>query len=594
MRYRELIMRSRELVFALLMLLALGPQAHAQEVPSVPATSTGNYNVVFTWPIESQWTWLQERVGANGAWTYADTSTMTPAGGLSVNAPFNNKPPGTYYYRIEVFYQNEYGETWTSWSEAASVVVSGGGGPGPSPVSQDLVSNQLNYTYGTRVGDINGDGRTDLFVQRTAGGQSGNGTVADVILRRLADGTFTPEVPTASQASAASSWPASSQLVELLDINLDGYIDIRLPDLGNVISGALGQIIFSSGQPGTLAPRKVTQIGAKLNKFNDDMNRWIDDPQFFVNNSPILWYPVYGLVYVCDYWEYWNCWWEYQLVGYQGVYDFRQWDPDAVNMRYSFNQTASNGDVQPGIVAGSQDAIRIGNLFQNVYGVPLMRGVLGNNCYDYEYDPVTGLPCIEFELTITIVGVPREKGCRGLTVGEKLAAIEEQLYVEDIDKVRVCNRHYWGRWVPQILRFMRGANIAPDGHIYIAPTGWQGGWLTWREDYTLLPMHEFEYGGFLHELMHVFQVRNGNCGKGCISGKAIRAMNTGGYVYMPLVPGRAFRDYNIEQQAEMVQDRFLLRHGLDPSGTPTGHENADATWYELNNLIGVLQGFFIF
>jgi hypothetical protein len=584
MNYKELVMRSRELVFALLMLLALGGQAHAQEVPSVPATSTGNYNVVFTWPIESQWTWLQERVGPNGAWTYADTSAMTPAGGLSVNAPFNNKPPGTYYYRIEVYYSNEYGETWYSWSGEASVVVSGvgGGGPGPGPgVSQDQVRNQMRYAYSARIGDINGDARQDVFIQRTSGGVSGNGTLEKVILRRLADGTFTPDVPTSGQISTASAWPVSSTKIELVDPNVDGFVDLLLPQLGNVISGAGSQIVFSSGQLGVAASPKVLPSGpgTKYAKFMKDIALWVNDPGYFERNAPIVYLPVYGPVYVCDYWEYWNCWWDWGIVGYQAFYDVSQWDPDAVRMRYQF--PVSNGAIQMTVNPGTTEARNIGTYFQNVFGVQALRGILGNNCYDYQYDPITGLPCIDFSFYL-FISMPTEKGdCRLLTFGEQNQAIYQGIYILNAHEVRVCNR---GAPVP----FSSGYIMVPDGNVWVGP----GSGLTWRDDYSNFsnPGRQDEFSYLLHELVHVYQYRNGGLSPALMGYKKARAAATGGYKYWPIPPGKSFWAHNIEQQGEMVQDRFRRQNGM---GVARPSLNNGAEYEPLRDIIPVLQGPYI-
>lgn len=585
MKYREWIMRSRELVFALLMLLTtLGPVAHAQVVPSAPATSTGNYNVVFTWEYDCQWTWLQERVGPNGAWTYADTSQMTPAGGLSVNAPFSNKPPGEYFYRIEVLYSNEYGESWSTWSEAARVVVSSGGGPGPGPVaSQDLMSNQLAYTYSARIGDINGDSRQDVFIQRTAGGVSGNGTLDKVILRRLADGTFTPDVPTAAQIGTASAWPVSNTKIELHDPNVDGFADLLLPELGSAISGAGSQLVFSSGQIGVAASPKVlnTGPGSKYQKFMKDIALWVDDPGYFERNAPIYYLPVYGPVYVCDYWEYWNCWLEWGIVGYQGYYDFGQWDPDAVRMRYQF--PVSNGAIQTTINPGTAEARNLDTYFRNVFGVQALRGILGNNCYDYQYDPITGLPCIDFSL-ILLISMPTEKGdCRLLTLGERNLAALEQVHIENVHEVRICNRAFP---VPG----GRGRLMVPgDGHIYVGASVN----FPWREDYsniTLVGAGQFSY--LLHELVHVFQVRNGNCGRVCMLRKKAKATATGGYKYWPLAPGKTFQAHNIEQQAEMVQDRFRTSPPYSYLGVDRP-DNQGADYFTLMTFIPVLIGDFV-
>ncbi len=54
------------------------------------------------------------------------------------------------------------------------------------------------------------------------------------------------------------------------------------------------------------------------------------------------------------------------------------------------------------------------------------------------------------------------------------------------------------------------------------------------------------------------------------------------YDYTPFT-GQSFYAYNIEQQAQMVQDRFLLRRGYGQTWRP--QETGDATLPLLNQVI---------
>lgn len=49
-------------------------------------------------------------------------------------------------------------------------------------------------------------------------------------------------------------------------------------------------------------------------------------------------------------------------------------------------------------------------------------------------------------------------------------------------------------------------------------------------------------------------------------GKA--ALAFGDYDYCPLVPGRTITGYNMEEQAEMVQDLFLIGRNMTPYRLP--------------------------
>jgi hypothetical protein len=112
-----------------------------------------------------------------------------------------------------------------------------------------------------------------------------------------------------------------------------------------------------------------------------------------------------------------------------------------------------------------------------------------------------------------------------------------------------------GRWWP----FQpRNVVMAPNGNIYFPPNG-----TLWSEDFAAetLPLQAF----LIHELTHVWQAQKA------------------GRWYLPLmrhpfcryryrlVPGRPFRRYGIEQQAEIVRHAFLLRRGAELPGKPCLH-----------------------
>ena len=545
----------------------------AQSPPSAPAVTSGNYQV--NWQFQGVATYLQEKVGPSGTWAYV-SNTLYSNSGVNYLVSFN-KPAGEYFYRLEVLYTSYYGGTYYGYSTEIRVQVAS-----VPATAQDLMANQLRYTYTTRIGDINADGRQDVLVQRTSGGNSGNGSLDTVILRRLADGTFTADVPTATQAATAWQWPLLNTSKVLRDLNLDGYVDVELPNLASAISGAVGQIIFAPGQPGNVVPQRVAPMNAKYNKFIDNMIQWLRDPNYFVNNAPIVYVPVYSYIWTCgyrliDYYYAYDCWLDWGVVGYQAYADFSAYDIDAVNMRYSFNQVI-NGILQPTIIPGSNDATNIGRWFTNVFGVPLLRGILGNNCYDYPYDPVTHLPCLNYSLIgqILLTTVKAEKPAdtdyRLLTAGEKILTSLEGMSIVGVDQVRVYN-HGYDIW------FYAYENdiIAPDGNVYIGRTNPM---LAFAPDYA----GDWQrYSRLLHELVHVYQCNNkGMCGLELFVKRGGFPW-VGDYQYWPLVQGQAFADYSIEEQGEMVQDRYRLR--FNPLSGWLHSDNYGAYWGALDAVI---------
>jgi hypothetical protein len=345
----------RRLIGSLTMLFALNSLANAQLPPTAPATSTGTYTVSFLF--EGQFTSLMERVGPNGQWQYIDLGMVYHVGNNVMNATFTNKPPGEYFYRVEVNWTNEYGESWTTWTnEVVRVLVSGGSQTPPPQV--DTLTNQRTYTYETRRGDINGDGQLDLYVNRTSGGQAGNGALGNFILQRLANGTFSVINPNAAQAATASTWGAVSVSTTLEDINYDGFADMVLGKLYEVIPGSIDQVVYASAQTYVNAPKGVKAVDATFRKFLGDLTKWIAQPKYFENTAPVVQVPVYAYGVQCDwYYDYEYGWYEYCYpvviyYGYYLAYDFSGFSQPAVQFKRTFDEVGEGplGDTRAGVI----------------------------------------------------------------------------------------------------------------------------------------------------------------------------------------------------------------------------------------------------
>lgn len=136
---------------------------------------------------------------------------------------------------------------------------------------------------------------------------------------------------------------------------------------------------------------------------------------------------------------------------------------------------------------------------------------------------------------------------RRLTAGE--AALVAGLFGDAVDcaRVRLIRRRWWP-FHPR--RFI----MAPDGNLWFHPDG-----PLWRDDFAAeSPTLQ---GLFIHEMTHVWQAQRG------------------GRWFLPLMrhpfchyrysirPGKPFRRYGIEQQAEIARHAFLFRCGQP---TPNG------------------------
>ena len=553
---------------ALILLLALTTtSAPAQSIGGIlevfaPATSSsGAYTVSYSCSSQA-YCYLEERAGTGGTWAYV---------GQGGSVPISGRSPGQYYYRVVAITFSHWGGGGYGFggmetsAEHLVTVLTGG-----TTSNGDSYADQMGYNYIARRGDLNFDGRQDLFIERTSGGSYGNGVIDRLILQQSSSGTFTAVVPSASQASAASSWTPVSVEIEIKDANLDGFIDLVLHELASAIPGALGQIIFSSGQQSNPSPAGLVAITPAFSKFVKEVDSFAQDPNYFYANAPIVYLPVYGLVYRCEwYWDrgwYPSCGYSFGLVGYQLAYDFSGYDQDAVAIGDSF-QTVVDGSLTPWLDPGSDLARKIEQALWRKLGVPVLRGILSGSCGAVfnivapDDDPCTLDLDRLGELVVSAVRTLVPQGqWRYLTRGEKDAAIEAGLIIRNVDRVKVYNR--------QFLSFPNKYNplsnllaIAPDGHVYWLSAG---GLYPWKEDFSSGDVDPL--GILVHELMHVYQYRTWSWHPIKMIGKA--ALARGDYYYCPLVPGRTITGYNMEEQAEMVQDLFFIGRNKTPYRLP--------------------------
>jgi hypothetical protein len=111
--------------------------------------------------------------------------------------------------------------------------------------------------------------------------------------------------------------------------------------------------------------------------------------------------------------------------------------------------------------------------------------------------------------------------------------------------VRVKQQRWWPLQPRNIV-------MAPDGHLYFPP-----GCRSYCDDFAVMPIQLQAF--FLHEMTHIWQYQTG---ANLILARGLFAR----YRYLPLIPGKAFELYGIEQQAEIVRDYWLLCHDVAVPG----------------------------
>src|SRR6186713_729146 len=143
-----------------------------------------------------------------------------------------------------------------------------------------------------RSGDLNGDGRTDLFLKWTPKMVMisvddvsfpvplNKRDVQDFVLQQTTTGTFTLLGNlTSAQQNTVAGWPKASSAVELHldDFNFDGRVDLVIRNLKALISGADVQIIFASKNSGA-APVAVNAINATMRNLYREVGNWFKAP----------------------------------------------------------------------------------------------------------------------------------------------------------------------------------------------------------------------------------------------------------------------------------------------------------------------------
>ncbi len=385
---------------AFVVLWALAQTVQAQP-PTAPAFTQGNYSVSYTMGPAASFVYLEEKVGVNGAWQVVPSPNGPYYGGT---VTFSNKPAGQYYYRKVdyVGYWDQYYAVSYYPEYSGETLVTVWNGPVPSI---DPLHTQMHYRYESRYGDYNGDGRLDLFINRIAGGQAGNGTLGAFVLRQNADLSFTTLVPSPAEIGWVSGWPLWNLRLDVNDVDLDGFVDLNVGGINTLIGGAADQIVYAPGQLMALAPSGLRASTAALQMFLRDTAAWTFDSNYFWTNA-IYSVPAYDVYWVCPPWgyvpdyDYWSYYYYYGyycypypvFVGYANVFDAGTYSWDSFRFTDLWDRVEDAG----GLYAGTADAIAFSQLFQTVFGRQLLKGVIelpGGDVIDLPNDiPIPDAP----------------------------------------------------------------------------------------------------------------------------------------------------------------------------------------------------------
>lgn len=442
---------------------------------------------------------------------------------------------------------------------------------------------EFDDSYAVRRGDIDGNGLLDLFLVRE--GEDG-ASANSFVISQTAVGSYSVVRPlTNAQTSLVANWPAASVKVGIVDVNMDARPDMILTGLSPV-TGTSDQIVFASSIEGD-SPGPVIEIDDEMRSFHHDVYNWMLNPDYYEENAEEVTetvttrdyqylgynYSTYPAPFLCL--SYDACGWLIADIddpgGYgpddpnvENVVHWWAWDyvtETITRLDYSgFNQNAlafsdafGRALEQYAIEALSNEALTIESILEAIFQVEIMKKVLSQIGIILEQE--LGIPVGDrddvrgFIILMTISETAEEitdvGDWRYLTTLEKITlANYNGLDIKNIDKVKVYKKGYFGGLATDYM--------APNGHIYIPKNG------QWSEDYALEPGIWIR-GTFVHELHHVYQNRNRNCKlwNGCM---AVKGITQRSYCYEFDV-NRDFWSYPLEEEAEIVEDRYRLRQG---------------------------------
>lgn len=223
---------------------------------------------------------LKESTNFGGSW-----QTVASGNAEGNNLPpyvATNKPDGTYFYKTrDLEFDEEEQEGVVTYSEVSEITV----GPVNDPPT---LLDQLDYSYETRLGDINADGLQDIFLNRTTVTPPNNGTIKSVILKQVVIGqekSFDIFFPSQAQATQASSWQSIPLHLVPFDLNIDGFVDYAIKGIATYISGMDDQIVYSPAVAFTDTARAIKAMDPELMSFVNDMISYYRDRDFFTNNE---------------------------------------------------------------------------------------------------------------------------------------------------------------------------------------------------------------------------------------------------------------------------------------------------------------------
>lgn len=361
--------------------------ANAASLSASPSpNSNGNFTVSWAPHSGTDWYELTQQINGGGWTKYVISPTST-------SKTFSSKPQATYTYKLrycENFGRPDEFACYDTGYGKVDVVVKALPWPDPAPLAE-----QLQYSYETRVGNINADSYQDLLVRRTTSSESGNGSIDTYILQQKWGGGVSVYVPSATQLSDAMTWPTVASDILVEDLNSDDFADIVLRNIpANV--GIADQIIYAPAKILHESPKAYVEFSDDMKAFSSDMANWYLNPNYLEDNS--VWIAEQGhwdWDWIChgrwrDHFG-WDCGWE------------RVWKVDVpAHWEYpGINEKAV--DVLAGLIkigAGQGSQLDVRDIIEQVFGVRI-----GGRSACFDTGRFAANYCIGLELNDALLGL---------------------------------------------------------------------------------------------------------------------------------------------------------------------------------------------
>ena len=243
--------------------------------------------------------------------------------------------------------------------------------------------------YTPRTGDLNGDGRQDVYLDYNPKvipvmmddlviPVPLRETLSDFVLLQNANGEFTKAPVSSSQRNILKQW-LKQEAIELLygDYNSDGILDVIIKKIASAIPGVRDVIAFGPDNKGDL-PSFIRNADGTFMSFIKDVAGWNEDPENYYDAG---WYwtcvPGYAWVQVVHWtaegYPYYTV--ELMYVDVCGwAFNPTNYSIPAIQYLNAMFQPTEDGSIE----AGSTNAQVIADILQNILGVPFGRGILNS------------------------------------------------------------------------------------------------------------------------------------------------------------------------------------------------------------------------